>query len=287
MHSVDAIDRHFPVRGVPGVHRLEASTVDGERCRRYSAGADHTQRRIRPEELIMDPRRFDALAKAISIPGTRRAALGQLIGMLAVLLGRERTQADGSGAFVGGGGRGRKRDRHHDKEKGRKRRGKRRKDRDKDTDTCGKPCGTCRQCKTCLALGEECSRVGGLPCCTDVADDAVCAGNFISSVPATCQDCDQPPTEAGALCKPQPGNQCCGGSATCFVGVRINDVPACFASPEFTCQVVPCTDDFQPGGCPGGVCCGTAERPVCIKIESPECCGSASTTACAVPCPPP
>jgi hypothetical protein len=57
----------------------------------------------------MDPRRFDALTKSLSPTGTRRALLRRLAavslaGVFAVFLGRETTQADGSGAIVGGGG---------------------------------------------------------------------------------------------------------------------------------------------------------------------------------------
>jgi hypothetical protein len=55
----------------------------------------------------MDPVRFDTLVKSLSTPATRRWLVRQFVGLslagvVAVLLGHETAQADGSGAFVGG-----------------------------------------------------------------------------------------------------------------------------------------------------------------------------------------
>ena len=133
----------------------------------------------------------------------------------------------------------------------------------------------------CPGLGMTCSTPPGTPCCPDSDPAIVCAGG--STRNRTCQNCNQPATVEGALCQEPRGNQCCGGSPTCFSGVRVLDGTAiCLASG--TCRVgFTCTQDFTTGGCPGGQTCCPVEQPVCIRADA-ACCLTGETTFCGAPC---
>jgi hypothetical protein len=130
------------------------------------------------------------------------------------------------------------------------------------------------------ALGEACT-TSGTPCCTNVNPNAQCGGGFAAN--ATCQDCASPPTAAGAFCRDPLGNQCCGGSPTCFVGVRVQDgQPTCLS--DGACPITPCTGDGPAGGCSNPL------EPICIQNNSTAplpagCCPGGLTTICASPCP--
>jgi hypothetical protein len=251
----------------------------------------------------MDPVRFDALTKTLSPTGTRRGLLRfaplPLAGALALLLGREATQADGSGAISGGGNHHRNRgntNHHHERDNGK--------------DKCNKKCGSCERCKngkckaqpdgracegddvcsdgTCVKGGPthpimcdpvlKCTSTDlGAQCCPSQNPNVQCAGGLNTGTPI-CQDCGRPPTAEGAFCKEPLGNHCCGGNPTCFVGIRFdNNQPGCFTdNPQgaSSCQVCDATS-----GCP--------PTRVCIRNDSPlgaGCC-EVLTTICATPCP--
>jgi hypothetical protein len=260
----------------------------------------------------MDPRRFDALTKSLSPTGTRRALLRRLAavslaGVLAVFLGRETTQADGSGAIVGGGGRRRHRGKpnHHHT-------------RDNDKKPCAKPCGPCARCNdgkckakrdgsvcrgdgvcargtckkgeptpaTCPGLNQTCTTDPGTQCCPDVDPNVVCVGTFYARPVRVCQNCNQEPTPAGEMCvapPKAPGHQCCGGNEDCFVGMRVDGGQlACFINAA--CNAI--GDEDEP--CMTDDDCMNAPNTVCIKNElNSPCCaaGSPATTLCAQPCP--
>jgi hypothetical protein len=250
----------------------------------------------------MDPRRFDTLARTLSPTDTRRGLLRRLAplalaGVLGALLGQETTQADGSGAFAG---RGRRRNRgksnHHHK-------------RDNGNNKCSKKCGPCARCKdgnckakpdgracgdngictdgkctsalTCPGLNQTCTTDPGTQCCPDIDPNVVCGGFEL----LTCQDCSRPMTAEGALCNERPGNQCCGSSPNCFVGVPVGTGPlGCFMNtPERPTVCEPCDAD---SGCPPS---GDqfASATVCIRNDAGAgCCpfDSSLTTICASPC---
>ena len=135
---------------------------------------------------------------------------------------------------------------------------------------------------TCLALGQSCSPTS-LPCCTDVAEAAECAGGL--NPETTCQDCDQALTQAGVFCKDPPGNQCCGGFSHCAVGIKVQDGTLVCYQPVlggFCRRMTPCTSDSD---CP-------EQLAVCIRVEpGSPCCPPIppmfpqATTACGLRCP--
>ncbi len=135
---------------------------------------------------------------------------------------------------------------------------------------------------TGLALGQPCT-TGGTPCCTDVNPNAQCGGR--NPTTRTCQDCTSPPTTAGAMCQTPPGNQCCGGNANCFVGVKVGDgQPVCVSTG--TCNGVAVGACTQDSDCPRmGQAAGNT---ICIRSDGAAgvCCGGSPppTTICAVPC---
>jgi hypothetical protein len=153
----------------------------------------------------------------------------------------------------------------------------------KNSDCCSNDCnkkagrkyGRCRTPSPpppCTALGDSCAP-GADPCCTNVNPNATCGSTFAGISPAnwTCQDCAQPPTAAGAYCQTPNGNQCCGGQAHCFVGVRVdNGQPDCFADGTCTSGAA-CTGST---GCSGGQVCAQASSG----------CGCSTGTFCGTLC---
>jgi hypothetical protein len=245
----------------------------------------------------MDPLRFDSLTKGFLSVGTRRGLLLRLAplplaSVLTLLLGREATQADGSGAITGGGNHRRNRgnNNHHHT-------------RDNGDDKCNKKCGSCAQCKngkckarpdgracegngvcsdgtcvkgspaaTCPGLGQDCTTAPGTKCCPDVNPKVVCAGIAFQ----TCQDCTKEPTAEGALCNDSPGNQCCGGNLLCFVGIRVDGGQARCYDLLASANGCPSADD-----CGGDADCPSGRE--CVQA-SDDCC-EGRHTLCAVPCP--
>ena len=143
-----------------------------------------------------------------------------------------------------------------------------------DPVNCGSCGHTCTEdevchhgaCEICAELGDPCES-GVDVCCTDEVAGAQCARGVASYF--TCQDCDLAPTAVGAFCA--GGNQCCGGSPNCFVGVRVeNDAPVCLSSGN-------CSGCTQDSECPNG--------DLCIKGgPAAGCCDSFGNTLCGTPC---
>ena len=106
--------------------------------------------------------------------------------------------------------------------------------------------GTCQP--SCPGLNAPCTAAPGTKCCPDDDPNIVCAGGRTSDL--VCQDCTRAPKAAGALCQdPTPGNQCCGGSPTCFVGVRVADnQPACYSDGVCRDPGDQCSQDADCGG---------------------------------------
>lgn len=122
----------------------------------------------------------------------------------------------------------------------------------------------------CPSRGTSCSTPAGTAC--DTADcNLTCAGGL--NLTRTCQDCNAPPTAAGAYCQDTPGNQCCGGSPGNFVGVRVSDnQPRCYTTGTCRPPGTPCTTDAD--------CGGTLE---CVKAAANCGCTGATPTFCGTP----
>jgi hypothetical protein len=221
----------------------------------------------------MDPARFDSLARSLSTPGSRRELVRRLAalplaGALVMLLGRETTRADGSGAF-GGGHRHRHapaRHHHHDRPE----KDKQHKHRHHDKPKCS------GLDQSCASFGEQ--------CCPDLDPDVFCSGGQSSDL--VCQDCTAPLDPNRALCQDPPGNQCCGGKPACFVAVPIETAthgPAvCLA--DVDCPV--CSDVPSCVACTNDDFCKANARPgytVCAEsalIAPCDCFGN----MCGKPC---
>jgi hypothetical protein len=254
----------------------------------------------------MDPVRFDALTKTLSSTGTRRGLLLRLAplplaGALALLLGREAILADGSGAIVGGHRHRNRGNHHHTRENG--------------DDKCNKKCGSCARCKngkckskpdgracegngvcsdgvcrtsgssggpapaTCPGLGLTCA-AAGKACCPGIDSKIVCAGGGTGDF--TCQDCTAPLDANRALCHAPPGNQCCDGNPSCFVGVRLDPLHVgeliCLCNGLCASDLVVCATDVD--------CSAAAtDFPICVQATSPcSNCPSTDATYCGKPC---
>jgi hypothetical protein len=136
---------------------------------------------------------------------------------------------------------------------------------------------------TCPGLGQSCTAGQGTPCCPDIDPNVECAGWFSRR----CQDCRQAPSAEGVLCKASPGNQCCGGSAGCYVGVRVQDRSLVCVTTGICVSDPGCTHDFTAGGCPVGERCCSGDRPVCIENDpdGPCCPTTRGGTLCNPLCP--
>jgi hypothetical protein len=222
----------------------------------------------------MDPNRFDTVTRSLAGTGTRRALLHRLTplpvaGILTFLLGQETTEADGSGAIVGGGRRKPNRHRNHHRREHHKR-----KHHNNPEPMPPEP--------ICPGLGLACSTPLGTECCPDIDPNVVCAGG---PNPATvCQDCTAPMTAAGAFCQDSPGNQCCGGNPMCFVGVRVDPAhqgqPVCLCDGSCSSKIgVVCEKDAQ--------CAAAGDKTftICVKTEGACCEGETRETRyCGKPC---
>jgi hypothetical protein len=210
----------------------------------------------------MDAERFDALAREVSTPGTRRVLLRlvaglPLAGLLSGLLGRATTQADGSGAIVGGGGRRRhRRKRHH----------RHQRHQHHKRHHCPKSCGPCQSCQQgkCQPDRDGSSCGGGTCCdgkCVDTNTDPVHCGRCgnrclifgdCQQGQCVCSDCPATPWQ----CCPSGGKFC----AVCGQG-EYGDPQTCDFIPEEACppaQRCHGTDLLCSTCCPPGTTCDTS-----------------------------
>jgi hypothetical protein len=215
----------------------------------------------------LDAERFDALARDVSTPGTRRALLRlvaalPLAGLLSGFLGRATSQADGSGAVVGGGGRRRhRRKRHHRHQR------HQRHQRQDCPQSCG-PCQSCQQGK-CQPDSDGSSCGGGTCCngtCIDTDTDPLNCGRCGAHCPifGVCQQgkcvcpkcpnslypfqCCAPDTDGCSICGDYDSD-ILGDPFTCQTNIARADCP-----PERVCRG---TDALCDTCCPAGTTCDT------------------------------
>ena len=259
----------------------------------------------------MDPARFDTLTKTLSTAGSRRGLLSRLAALpLGAALAGFLGDAPDASAEAGDHGSSHRRHRrkaghahrHHSRH---------------DTNRCNKKCGPCKRCKNgackktrdgtvCqgdgLCANGQCVKGGSTPpppprcdpvvecnpanrgkqCCPTQNPNVQCAGgqNFVNLI---CQDCTRAPTVEGAFCQATPGNQCCDGKASCFVGVRLDPLhtgqPVCLCNGQCASVIgVTCTTDLQCSS-------KNALFPICVDATPPcDGCPAADTTYCGKPC---
>ena len=244
----------------------------------------------------MDPVRFDRLAKSLSISGTRRGALGGLLGGTLALLGlsnaaaKKRRKASAEGSCGDGSGKANACRKH----------------KDCCTRFCDRKKGRCR-CKT---LGQGCKK--DRTCCASFGQPMTCQNRTCQMAqtvqeplspplpvcPPVCPDCQicNPTTgrcEPENICQPtscdnqinkcgQTVNCCrqagatnpgCEGGACCELTVAPGQ--------SFCSATVPCCQDSKPGSrsCIRGHCC--VNRNFTTAEEDQCCSGSyASGTTC-------
>ena len=245
----------------------------------------------------MDGRHFDALARTLTKPGSRRALLELLaalpiVGGLLALLDLEETDARG---------RRKRRKKRHKHGKGRRRMHQKRKKPctpDAVTTTCAGRCGSvpnnckltvdcgacactpqCEECFTCQAAGSPGTCVpaaAGTPCgaatfCSDgtLFPQGECDGdgNCFSSLEEPCHPYTQCDGDACATT--------CGSAADCVDDFYCDSDNHCVAQGE---PGDACTSGEQclSGFCVDDVCCASADCPVCQTCASGACAADAS-----------
>jgi hypothetical protein len=208
----------------------------------------------------MDAERFDALARDMSTPDTRRALLRlvaalPLAGLLSGLLGRATSEADGSGAIVGGGGRRRHRRKRHHRHQ-RHQRHKRH--------HCPKSCGPCQSCQQGKCQPDpDGSACGGGTCC-----DGKCVD--LNTHPRNCGACGRR-CQINGVCEQgqcgciqgcddyASGFQCCpaiGPSCSCGLGQYTDPLNCNVDIPEENCPPEQrCIGPFCKTCCPPDSTC--------------------------------
>jgi hypothetical protein len=226
----------------------------------------------------MDADRFDCLTRTLITPGTRRGALGALMGGPLGLLGLAETHAARKR-------RRRQEQRRRDDAKA-KTQAKHTKQRDKAT--AQGPCGngsakanTCTrhgQCCTgfcdkrkdrcrCKKLGASCTEDRN--CCASLGQPMTCQNGACQAV-ASPPSPPPPPPPVTAECQPEPASQTCGGRC----GIVLDN----------------CGNPIDCGGCPicqscaGGVCTAalSQQRAICAGsgATSSICCNGVCCDGC-------